>query len=143
MRGHLFTAETVRAQDRMEALHTRSCPEEKWIMFKDVHSGYISWAQYEENLQRLRDNAYANGQDRRNSPPREGPALLQGLAVCGASGSRMTVRYHARQTKIVQSMPASATEPTTLSRYASMSLVSTLTKPSASFSSTRSLPWRS
>src|SRR6202011_2807993 len=43
----------------------------------------------------------ANGQDRRKSPPREGPALLQGLAVCGVCGSRMTVRYHARQTKIV------------------------------------------
>jgi hypothetical protein len=70
-------------------------------LLKDVHPGYLSWEQYEENLQRLRDNAFANGQDRRKSPPREGPALLQGLAVCGVCGSRMTVRYHARQNKIV------------------------------------------
>ncbi len=70
-------------------------------MLKDVHPGYISWGQYEDNLQRLRENAYANGQDRRKSPPREGPALLQGLAVCGVCGSRMTVRYHTRQSKIV------------------------------------------
>ena len=28
-------------------------------------------------------------------PPR-GPALLQGLAVCGICGDRMTVRYHRR-----------------------------------------------
>jgi hypothetical protein len=76
-------------------------PREQWTLLKDVHPGYISWGQYEENLQRLRENAYANGQDRRKSPPREGPALLQGLAVCGVCGSRMTVRYHARQTKIV------------------------------------------
>jgi DNA invertase Pin-like site-specific DNA recombinase len=76
-------------------------PREKWILFTDVHPGYISWGQYEENLQRLRDNAYANGQDRRKSPPREGPALLQGLVVCGVCGSRMTVRYHTRQSKIV------------------------------------------
>jgi DNA invertase Pin-like site-specific DNA recombinase len=76
-------------------------PREQWTLFKDVHPGYISWAQYEENLQRLRDNAYANGQDRRKSPPREGPALLQGLVVCGVCGSRMTVRYHTRQTKVV------------------------------------------
>jgi DNA invertase Pin-like site-specific DNA recombinase len=75
-------------------------PREQWTLFQDVHPGYISWPQYEENLQRLRDNAYANGQDRRKSPPREGPALLQGLVVCGVCGSRMTVRYHARQTKI-------------------------------------------
>jgi DNA invertase Pin-like site-specific DNA recombinase len=76
-------------------------PREHWILFKDAHPGYISWVQYEENLQRLRDNAYANGQDRRKSPPREGPALLQGLVVCGVCGSRMTVRYHVRQTKLV------------------------------------------
>ena len=63
--------------------------------------GYISWGQYEENLQRLRENAHANGQDRRSSPAREGPALLQGLAVCGACGSRMTVRYHTRQTQLI------------------------------------------
>jgi len=74
---------------------------EQWILFKDAHPGYISWVQYEENLQRLRDNAYANGQDRSKSPPREGPALLQGLVVCGVCGSRMTVRYHVRQTKLV------------------------------------------
>jgi DNA invertase Pin-like site-specific DNA recombinase len=76
-------------------------PREQWVLFQDVHPGYISWGQYEENLQRLRDNAYANGQDRRKSPPREGPALLQGLVVCGVCGSRMTVRYHTRQTKLV------------------------------------------
>ena len=76
-------------------------PREQWTLLKDVHPGYISWGQYEENLQRLRENAYANGQDRRKSPPREGPALLQGLAVCGVCGSRMTVRYHTRQTKLI------------------------------------------
>ena len=76
-------------------------PREQWMLVKDAHPGYISWVQYEENLQRLRDNAYANGQDRRKSPPREGPALLQGLVVCGVCGSRMTVRYHVRQTKLV------------------------------------------
>ena len=47
-------------------------PREQWTLLKDIHPGYISWAQYEENLQRLRQNAYANGQDRRKSPPREG-----------------------------------------------------------------------
>ena len=36
------------------------------------------------------------GADRRQSPPREGPALLQGLVVCGRCGERMTVRYHTR-----------------------------------------------
>jgi hypothetical protein len=71
------------------------------VLLKDVHPGYISWEQYEENLRRLQENAHANGADRRKSPPREGPALLQGLVVCGICGSRMTVRYHARQDHLV------------------------------------------
>jgi DNA invertase Pin-like site-specific DNA recombinase len=92
-------------------------PREQWTLFKDVHPGYISWAQYEENQQRLRDNAYANGQDRRKSPPREGPALLQGLVICGVCGSRMSVRYHTRQTGIVPEyacMPARRRRPHSL-----------------------------
>jgi DNA invertase Pin-like site-specific DNA recombinase len=76
-------------------------PREQWTLLKNAHPGYISWEQYEENLRRLRENAQAIGADRRKSPPREGPALLQGLVVCGICGSRMTVRYHARQERLV------------------------------------------
>ena len=61
---------------------------------RDAHPGYISWEEYEENLRQLHDNAQACGTDRRHGPPREGPALLQGLAVCGRCGGRMTVRYY-------------------------------------------------
>lgn len=76
-------------------------PREQWMLCKDAHPAYISWEQYEENLRRLRENAQAIGADRRRSPPREGPALLQGLVVCGVCGSRMTVRYHARQDRLI------------------------------------------
>jgi hypothetical protein len=71
-------------------------PREQWILLPGVHPGYISWEQYEENQRRLRENAQALGHDRRKSPPREGPALLQGLVLCGICGRRMTVRYHNR-----------------------------------------------
>jgi DNA invertase Pin-like site-specific DNA recombinase len=72
-------------------------PRDEWIAcLPDAHPGYISWEQFERNLARLRDNAQAHGSERRKSPPREGPALLQGLAVCGVCGRRMTVRYHTR-----------------------------------------------
>ena len=43
---------------------------------------------------RVRQNTQALGSDRRRSPPREGPALLQDLVVCGRCGLRMTVRYN-------------------------------------------------
>ncbi len=70
-------------------------PRESWIsLIPDAHPGYISWEQYEGNLAKLAECAQARGEDRRKSPPREGPALLQGLVVCGRCGKRMTVRYH-------------------------------------------------
>src|SRR5262249_49163311 len=52
--------------------------------------------QYEANIARLSANAAAHGRDRAAGPPREGPALLQGIIICGRCGNRMTVRYHAR-----------------------------------------------
>ncbi|MCR4340612.1 MAG: recombinase family protein [Gemmatimonadaceae bacterium] len=71
-------------------------PREEWTaLIPQAHAGYITWEDFEENQRRLRENAQVNGSDRRRSPPREGPALLQGLAVCGRCGDRMTVRYHA------------------------------------------------
>jgi DNA invertase Pin-like site-specific DNA recombinase len=72
-------------------------PREEWHTFlPESHPAYISWEEYERNLKRLRENAQAIGSDRRKSPPREGPALLQGLIVCGKCGRRMTLRYHLR-----------------------------------------------
>ena len=44
-----------------------------------------------------RRDAHAHGEDRAGGPAREGPALLQGLAICGNCGKRMTVRYHERR----------------------------------------------
>jgi hypothetical protein len=62
----------------------------------DGHVGYLSWDEYEQNQKQLHESAQAMGADRRRGPPREGPALLQGLVVCGRCGNRMTVRYHSR-----------------------------------------------
>jgi DNA invertase Pin-like site-specific DNA recombinase len=71
----------------------RVAREEWHTLLLDRHPGYISWDEYEANLRRLAQNAQANGTDRRAGPPREGPALLQGLVICGRCGERMGVRY--------------------------------------------------
>jgi DNA invertase Pin-like site-specific DNA recombinase len=72
-------------------------PREEWTaLIPQAHAGYITWEEFEDNQRRLQENAHAIGGDRRRSPPREGPALLQGLALCGLCGDRMTVRYHQR-----------------------------------------------
>lgn len=81
--------------------HTTDMPRDQWhSLIRDAHPSYITWDEHEENVRRLHDNAQAYGLERRKSPPREGPALLQGLAVCGLCGARMTVRYHVRGGKL-------------------------------------------
>jgi DNA invertase Pin-like site-specific DNA recombinase/DNA-binding transcriptional regulator YiaG len=78
--------------------HLDTLPREEWrALVRDAHAGYISWAEYEDNLRRLAENAQLHGKERRASPAREGPALVQGLVLCGRCGERMTVRYHHRR----------------------------------------------
>ena len=62
----------------------------------DSHPGYITWEQYQENLSILESNGQGY-ETARKSPPREGPALLQGCAVCGCCGRHFRVRYASRR----------------------------------------------
>lgn len=77
-------------------------PQDQWYtLIKNAHEGYICWEEYEENQRRLLENAQAHGIDRRKSPPREGPALLQGMVICGICGKRMTLHYYRRKERKV------------------------------------------
>jgi DNA invertase Pin-like site-specific DNA recombinase len=87
-----------RARKTADGTTVQELPREQWTsLIVDAHPGYISFEQYEHNERLLATNAQAHGPDRAAGPAREGPALLQGLAVCGRCGRRMTVRYHARR----------------------------------------------
>ncbi len=78
--------------------HTQAVPQDQWqFLLRDAHVGYITWEEYEANLQQLQQNRPAYGEDRRHGPAREGPALLQGLVICGRCGNRMTLRYYQRK----------------------------------------------
>jgi DNA invertase Pin-like site-specific DNA recombinase len=69
-------------------------PREQWdTLILGSHPGYISWEEYERNQRTILENGRVFGADRRGVP-REGPALLQGLAICAICGYRMTVHYH-------------------------------------------------
>jgi DNA invertase Pin-like site-specific DNA recombinase len=73
--------------------------QKNWKSFiKNAHNGYITWDEYKENTQRLMDNSTGKADSRRLAP-REGPALLQGIVICGRCGRRMSVRYHNRRGK--------------------------------------------
>jgi len=74
-----------------------SLPRDQWqILIKDLHPSYISWEEFEENQKRLQHNRQARVIEHQSGPAREGPALLQGLVICGKCGRAMTLRYHRR-----------------------------------------------
>ena len=76
----------------------REVPRDQWVaLIPDAHPGYITWERFETNQSLLAANAAAHGTDRAAGPAREGPALLQGMVICGRCGRRMTVRYHHRR----------------------------------------------
>ena len=83
-------------------LSRTALPREEWISFTPAaHPGYITLDQYDANRAQLTANAAAHGRDRTAGPPREGPALLQGIIICGTCGLRMTVRYHQRRDRLL------------------------------------------
>ena len=94
-----FVFGRMKACKRPDGRYTvKSVPQEEWhTLIPNAHPGSITWQRYQDNLRTLRACAQAQGKDRRKSPPGQGPALLQGLVVCGVCGRRMTVRYHTRQ----------------------------------------------
>ncbi|MCA1700438.1 MAG: recombinase family protein [Actinobacteria bacterium] len=96
--GAYFYGRRRQATDLEGRTRTVLKPREEWtVLIEDAHPGYISFEQYERNQATLARNAAARGGERRAGPPREGPALLQGLTLCGKCGNRMTVSYHARR----------------------------------------------
>jgi len=71
---------------------------EDWqVLIRDAHPGYISWDEFERNELTLQRNAVGFSTSLRGGAPREGVALLQGRVLCGRCGSRMRVRYDARE----------------------------------------------
>jgi hypothetical protein len=57
-----------------------------------AHPGYITWETYLHNQEKLRQNLARFGETVRGAP-REGPALLGGVVICGRCGRRMRTVY--------------------------------------------------
>jgi len=96
----------------------RSLPRDQWLaLVLDAHPGYVTWAEREHHVARLHETALAFGAEQWHGPAREGPALLQGLLVCGVCGAGMNVRYHHRRNGLVPSYGCwrSAQHPTAAS----------------------------
>jgi len=77
-------------------------------------------------------NAAGYGTDRKRNSAREGAALLQGLAICGRCGRRMSVAYRVRRGHPVPTIPASIVASRKAMGPVSTSLGQASTTPSVS-----------
>jgi hypothetical protein len=77
---------TERAKKRVRRKHD----DDGVILIRDAHEGYITFEKFLENQQQLEKNRYMTG----CGAPRNGPALLQGIAFCGKCLNKpLQVRY--------------------------------------------------
>ena len=84
---------TVRLEQGRKRIVRRKHQREEWAVFlRDHHEGYISWAEYENNLALLANNANAKGDVVRGSI-RRGSALLSGILRCGHCGAKLLAQY--------------------------------------------------
>ncbi len=80
----------------------RPMPSADWqVNLPNQHPAYITWEQYLANQQRLKQNQTNGCPGATGSAAREGPALLQGLLVCGQCGRRLSPRYVGQHGSIV------------------------------------------
>ena len=79
---------------------------EDWqAIHHEAYPAYISWEQFLANRARLADNASSFAR-RARGVPRQGQALLAGLAVCGRCGYQMRVVYKPHLRYACQAMAA-------------------------------------
>jgi len=69
-------------------------PMASWlVLIQQHHPGYISWDEYLEHQQMLKQNQTNQPELCSSGAAREGRALLQGLLLCGRCGRRLSPRY--------------------------------------------------
>jgi DNA invertase Pin-like site-specific DNA recombinase len=90
--GRYKSERTIDADGNIST-RTVELPSDRWeVVIHDHHPGYIGWDTFNANQRQLA----ANRPQRGARPPREGPALLQGVVLCGHCGTGMGVYERAR-----------------------------------------------
>jgi excisionase family DNA binding protein len=83
-------------EGRKRVIKERHAAPEDWqVLIQDHHEAYLSWSEYQSNLETLRHNRNQLGTTVRGAA-RDGKGLLAGLVRCGVCGKKMRVRYGGR-----------------------------------------------
>jgi DNA invertase Pin-like site-specific DNA recombinase len=73
---------------------SRRLPRDQWeVLIPDHHPGFIDWDTYLANQARIGTNIRPQARQPGTGAVREGCALLQGLATCGACGRKLAIFY--------------------------------------------------
>jgi DNA invertase Pin-like site-specific DNA recombinase len=79
---------------RPEVRAKARCRTDEWrIVVRDRYPAYVDWATFERIQAMLRDNRSEYRRIQARGVPRDGAALLHGIAWCGECGHKMMVRY--------------------------------------------------
>jgi len=83
---------TALVDGRVRTTYKHRKPFDRWgVIIKDHHEGYIEWSEFERNQKLLAANAYGKAGGVKSA--RGGRALLPGLLLCAACGTRLMVAY--------------------------------------------------
>ena len=93
--GAFTYGKTRTARQADGSVRYRTLPMDEWeVCIPGHHAGFIDWEEYGRNLETLARNGRCFAANpARLSAPRNGAALLQGIALCGQCGCRLRVKY--------------------------------------------------
>lgn len=87
--GRYFSQRSVNPDGSVRSRTGRRTRQEWPVAIQGHHDAYVTWETFLANEKRLAANNNRNGA----RPPREGPALLQGMVLCGSCGRSMATTY--------------------------------------------------
>jgi hypothetical protein len=94
MYAGVYTFGKTQAKNTVHGCKHVVVPREQYhAWLPNSHPQYISEAQFDENNRQLVENSHPRPGGGHGGAVREGSALLQGIALCGKCGRRMTTRY--------------------------------------------------
>jgi DNA invertase Pin-like site-specific DNA recombinase len=73
----------------------RACSRDQWTVLRDHHEGYVTWAEYEKNQERLSRNSFSKPAGAAKAA-RGGQALMAGILRCRRCGRMLQVLYGGR-----------------------------------------------
>jgi DNA invertase Pin-like site-specific DNA recombinase len=101
-----YESQTVLIDGQIQKARVRKLAMSDWkVCLKDQHPAYISWEEFMSNQRTLEENGTNSQAVEKRGAPRQGAALLQGVALCGRCGRRMSVRYAPKGKVVYQCIP--------------------------------------